>query len=186
MNPFEDDELTVPVRADLSAFEADLVAATRLADRFGTAIGGAFEGAILKGKAFGDVLRELALRLSRLALDAALKPLEQSLSAGILGLVGGALPFARGGAFSGGEVVSQPTLFGLSGGRRGVMGEAGPEAVLPLARGADGRLGVQAGAGGAVTINFNVTSPDAGSFRAAEGQIQALLARAAARGRRNL
>lgn len=185
MNPFEDDEVRVPVRVDLGTFHQDLAEATRVADRFGAAIGRAFEGAILRGKAFGDVLRDLALRLSRLTLDSALRPLEKSLSAGLEGLVAGALPFARGGAVSGG-IVSQPTLFGLSGGRAGLMGEAGPEAVLPLARGPDGRLGVQGGGGSAVTITFNVTSPDAGSFLRSESQIQAMLARAAARGRRNL
>jgi len=48
------------------------------------------------------------------------------------------VPFARGG------VVDGPTLFPLDGGRAGVMGEAGPEAVMPLSRLRDGRLGVLA------------------------------------------
>ena len=39
--------------------------------------------------------------------------------------------------------MDQPTMFGYGGGRMGLMGEAGPEAILPLARGRDGALGVQ-------------------------------------------
>lgn len=50
--------------------------------------------------------------------------------------------FANGGAFSNG-VVTKPTAFGMAGGI-GVMGEAGPEAIMPLTRGADGSLGVKA------------------------------------------
>lgn len=44
--------------------------------------------------------------------------------------------YANGGVFTN-SVVSQPTTFGL-----GVMGEAGPEAIMPLSRSSDGRLGV--------------------------------------------
>ncbi len=50
--------------------------------------------------------------------------------------------FANGGAFTNG-VVTKPTAFGMAGGM-GVMGEAGPEAIMPLTRGADGSLGVKA------------------------------------------
>ena len=51
---------------------------------------------------------------------------------------GNVIPFARGG------VVSSPTLFPMAKGA-GLMGEAGPEAIMPLKRGRDGRLGVAAG-----------------------------------------
>ncbi|AOM42674.1 phage tail tape measure protein [Xenorhabdus hominickii] len=52
-----------------------------------------------------------------------------------------------------GQMVSQPTLFAFAKGG-GVMGEAGPEAILPLKRGADGKLGVQAtGSTGHQTFN---------------------------------
>ena len=44
-------------------------------------------------------------------------------------------------AFAKGGVVSSPTMFGTSSGA-GLMGEAGPEAIMPLTRGPDGRLGV--------------------------------------------
>jgi phage-related minor tail protein len=66
------------------------------------------------------------------------------------------------------------------------MGEAGPEAIIPLARGADGRLGVRAQGGGAVHVTMNVSTPDAASFRRSGAQIAAELARMVERGRRNL
>ncbi|MCC6001656.1 MAG: phage tail tape measure protein, partial [Pararhodobacter sp.] len=59
--------------------------------------------------------------------------------------------FARGGVFAGGGqltafaragVVTRPTVFPFARGI-GLMGEAGPEAILPLRRGRDGRLGVE-------------------------------------------
>ncbi|PTZ99536.1 phage tail tape measure protein [Pseudomonas aeruginosa] len=64
--------------------------------------------------------------------------------------------FATGGAFTN-SVVNTPTAFGMSGGRMGVMGEAGPEAILPLARNSDGSLGVKMAGGmpsGGNTYNF--------------------------------
>jgi lambda family phage tail tape measure protein len=58
----------------------------------------------------------------------------------------GIATFARGGTFSN-SIVSSPTLFKFADGgttRTGLMGEAGPEAIMPLKRGSDGSLGVQA------------------------------------------
>jgi lambda family phage tail tape measure protein len=58
-------------------------------------------------------------------------------------LGGNVIPFANGG------LVTSPTSFPMSGGRRGLMGEAGPEAIVPLKRGPDGKLGVRMeGSGG--------------------------------------
>lgn len=68
---------------------------------------------------------------------------------GVFG-AGGVTPFASGG------VVGSPTLFRFAGGT-GLMGEAGPEAIMPLQRGKDGRLGVRAegaGAGGSVVVEL--------------------------------
>ena len=65
---------------------------------------------------------------------------------------GNVIPFASGG------VVGSPTTFPMSAGRTGLMGEAGPEAIMPLKRGKNGKLGVQAeGGAGDVVIhqNFN-------------------------------
>jgi hypothetical protein len=73
--------------------------------------------------------------------------------------------FADGGAFSGGSeikayadggVVGGPTTFPMAGGKTGLMGEAGPEAIMPLKRGANGKLGVQMeGSGGGDTYVTN-------------------------------
>ena len=54
--------------------------------------------------------------------------------------------FATGSAF-GSDIINSPTMFGYGNGKTGVMGEAGTEAVMPLARGPDGSLGVQMVAG---------------------------------------
>ena len=73
--------------------------------------------------------------------------------------------FADGAAFSGGRVtafanggvVGGPTYFPMSGGKTGLMGEAGPEAIMPLKRGANGKLGVSVeGGSGSVVVNNNI------------------------------
>lgn len=67
--------------------------------------------------------------------------------------------FANGGAFTN-SIVSAPTAFGMAGGGAGVMGEAGPEAIMPLTRTSSGKLGVIAAGGGsgtAISINAPVT-----------------------------
>jgi len=69
----------------------------------------------------------------------------------------------RGGnriAFAKGGVVGSPTYFPMSGGRTGLMGEAGPEAIMPLRRGPNGKLGVEASGGQSVVVNqsFNFSA----------------------------
>ena len=79
------------------------------------------------------------------------------------------IPYADGGVFSGGSqvqayadggVVGSPTTFPMSGGKTGLMGEAGPEAIMPLKRGANGKLGVQMEGGATTTVvqNFNFSA----------------------------
>jgi lambda family phage tail tape measure protein len=84
-------------------------------------------------------------------------------------------------AFAKGGVVEGSTAFPMRGGA-GLMGEAGPEAILPLERAADGRLGVR---GGGVSVTVNVSTPDVAGFQRSQGQIAAALARAVERGRRS-
>lgn len=195
----EVDALRISVEADTGGFERALNDLSTRANAFGAALTSAFRGAAGGGRSLDGVLRQLGGRISTIALDAALKPLTQ-LAGGLLGQVlsgvgggglaraggaatGGIVPFAKGG------VVRAPTFF-PSGGRIGLMGEAGAEAILPLRRGPDGALGVAApgaaGARGGPSIVFNVTTPDAPSFKRAEVQIQAMIARAAMRGQRGL
>ncbi|AVI05138.1 minor tail protein [Vibrio phage VP06] len=72
---------------------------------------------------------------------------------------GGVEMFAKGGAFTN-SVVSRPTNFAMAGGL-GMMGEAGPEAIMPLTRGSDGKLGVEASGGASPEVNvYFVQSAD--------------------------
>lgn len=188
----------VPLTADVDteAAEAALDALSGKANEFSSAFTGAMQKAITEGGRLEDVLRNLGLRLSQIALDAAFEPLEGLISSGIRNLGQSLIPtfgFAAGGVpgritpFAAGGVVSSPTLFSMPGGNLGLMGEAGAEAILPLSRGADGRLGVASGGqGGTVQVTFNVNATDAASFVRSEAQVTAMLARATRRGTRGL
>jgi len=177
-------EETVTLRADIGPFMAELENLQGLADGFGRALTQALKSAVVGGRELEDVLRSLALSLAGMALNKALAPLGSLFGSLFQGMFSGLTPFAKGGVFGG--VANAPTGFGFAGGL-GVMGEAGPEAIMPLARGADGRLGVAAGGAAApVNVVFNVTATDAGSFRKSEAQVTAMLARAVSRGGRRL
>ncbi|MGV2980289.1 phage tail tape measure protein [Camelimonas sp. ID_303_24] len=169
-----------------------------MARRAGGAMTAAFTSGMAGGKSLDQVLANLGARLSNIALNAALKPLEGALGSGLEALVkslgagvGGVTASARGNVFSGGRVqpfarggvVAAPTYFPMSGGV-GLMGEQGAEAIMPLKRGADGRLGVQAAGGGAVNVTVNIAARDVESFRASRAQVSAAVARAVARGQR--
>jgi phage-related minor tail protein len=186
--------LTVTIDADTAPLQAQLADVSRAGARFSSALSQSFVDLAVKGRSFGDVLRSLALKLSEIALKAAFKPLTDGLGAALAGLIGGGLGFAQGGVirqglpvpFAQGGVIASPIAFPLAGNRTGIAGERGPEAILPLARGPDGRLGVRAEAGGGINVTFNIATPDLDSFRRSETQLAALLARAVAQGQRNL
>lgn len=166
----------------------------------------AFTQATAGGKQFDDVLKTLALRMSSLTVAAAFKPIAKGLAGGltdifksifgdtgttgsgtdktpsgtILNAIGGLQPFATGG------VIGAPTYFPMSSGGLGLAGEAGPEAIMPLSRGADGRLGVaMSGAGVPGNITVQIATPDAASFRRSEAYLTGQIARAVARGQRS-
>lgn len=68
---------------------------------------------------------------------------------------GNAFANARGLSAYSGTIVDKPTIFPFAkGGAVGVMGEAGKEAILPLRRGSDGKLGVEASGGGGVAVTL--------------------------------
>ena len=84
---------------------------------------------------------------------------------------GGVQLFAKGGAFTN-SVLSRPTAFGMANGGLGVAGEAGPEAIMPLARGSDGSLGVQVvggSGGGSTVVQLNVPVSVSVEDRSADG-----------------
>ncbi len=191
---------TIAFQNELKGTEAALAQAGQQATKFTRSVGGslrsAFDALVFDGAKLGDVLRNLSLSIADSALDKVLNPVTSHfgniLGGGLESLINGILPFENGAAFSGGRVtpfatggiVSSATAFPMRGGT-GLMGEAGPEAIMPLARGADGKLGVRGG-GGAVTVNMNITTPDAASFQRSRTQVAAGIQRALQRGGRNL
>ncbi len=196
-----DNTVTVDVSADTKQFDQAMDALNNSTKDFGRVFSSTISRAITSGKGFEDTLRSIGQRFADLALNQALKPLENifsNLLGSAVGAVGGGIGipgFAKGGLFANqslvpfanGGVVSSPTPFGF-GQRLGVMGEAGPEAIMPLKRGSDGKLGVASAtsSGNAMNVVFNVNANDAASFKRSEGQITAMLARAVSRGQRNL
>ncbi len=153
----------------------------------------AFDGLVFDGARLSDALRMVGRSMANAAYGQAMRPVQNALGGAIAGMMGKILPFADGGAFSQGHVlpfarggvVSGATPFAMRGGL-GVMGEAGPEAIMPLSRGPDGRLGVRAEGGGRpVQVVINVSTPDVEGFRRSRSQIAAEMARAIERGARN-
>lgn len=185
----------VVIDADTSKLEAKLGEAEKLGRRFSSSLIGSFEAVAFKGQSLTSVFKSLALSLSSSVLKSAFAPLQQGLSSAFAGAFKGLLPMANGGVVRGGGVVpfaqggviASPITFPLAGGRTGLAGERGAEAIMPLARGSDGRLGVVAqGRGGAGGITINISTPDAESFRRSETQVAAMISRAASLGQRNL
>lgn len=185
------DGISVKVDADTRPFRDALADSERLARGFASTLTGAFTGIAVKGKDVGDVVETIGARLSSLALNLALKPVEQGIAGLFSGILGGTT-FARGGVvadgavrpFAKGGVVAAPTYFPLGSGT-GLMGERGAEAILPLARGADGALGVRTQDSGArASVTVNVSTPDVASFRRSDAYLSGLVARAVARAQR--
>ena len=168
-----------------------------LSNGIGGGLRRAFDGLVFDGMKLSDALKGVGKTIADTIYNIAMRPVTNAmggaLAQGIAGMMGAFMPFANGGAFAQGRVmpfasggvVSSPVVFPMRGGR-GLMGEAGPEAIMPLARGADGRLGVQAAGGGrAVNVVMNISTPDVQGFQRSQSQIAAQVSRALARGQRN-
>ncbi len=158
----------------------------------------AIDGVVLDGMRLSEALTVLAGSMVNAAYRAAVDPVVDHLGGMFAGtmsnLFGGIGMFANGAGFAQGRVmpfasggvISGATAFPMRGGL-GVMGEAGPEAIMPLTRGSDGKLGVRAEGGGRpVTVVMNITTPDVQGFRRSQSQIAAQMGRALSAGRRNL
>jgi len=164
-----------------------------LAERFGATMTRSFASGIAKGKSLDDILRSVGQKFIDIGLKAGFQPLEGLISSGLgsltRGLTGAFSSFggAAAGApvmpFADGGVIATPSYFPLGRGV-GLAGEAGPEAILPLSRGSDGRLGVAASGAASAPVYVTIQTADADSFARSEAQVSAALARAVARGRR--
>ncbi len=132
---------------------------TEVGDALKNGLSTAFSDIITGAESAEDALKQLAASLLSMVAN---QLIGNALSAGLSGL-GFKMAAANGAAFDGGNVipfarggvVSAPTLFPMRGGT-GLMGEAGPEAIMPLTRGADGKLGVRAAGGGAQQVHVTV------------------------------
>ncbi len=145
-----------------------------------------FEDAIIEGKKFSDVLVGLAKDIERIILRTAVTtPLANAIAGGIssffapsynlstqtAGFGGGVKPytpptfskhgnvFSNGNiqAFASGGVINGPMTWPMSGGKTGLAGEAGKEAILPLTRTPSGDLGVKTS--GATKTVVNIYAP---------------------------
>ena len=149
---------------------------SELATAMSSAVTGALDGTTTIGEAFGKMFNNIA----KAFIDMAMQMIAKALIMKALGILfpglfpaevatsGPVLTAATGAAFSNGIVpyatggiVSSPTLFRFAEGgalRTGLMGEAGPEGILPLRRGPNGALGVQAygSGGGGISVVVNV------------------------------
>ena len=106
--------------------------------------------AIMGAQSLGDALGNILRQAGSMFISFGLKQLFPFLNAnGNVYDQSGFVPFAKGG------IVNKPTLFPFAKGI-GLMGEAGPEAIMPLRRGPSGRLGVEAAGGGVGNVVVNV------------------------------
>ena len=131
---------------------------------------------------FADLANSIIQDIARIVI-------QQAIIAPLVGGVGKLFKFpgfANGGVFAQngiqkfarGGIVDRPTMFPFANGT-GLMGEAGPEAIMPLRRGRDGRLGVAAGGGGG-GINVNVSVDAKGTSVSGDGGNSAALGKAIA------
>ncbi|HAW0924803.1 TPA: phage tail tape measure protein [Escherichia coli] len=140
---------------DYASQAADAVVSTM--DGLVSNISDALAGNVVDWRNWGSsILQEVSKILMNAAIVNGLKSFSKSMSGagGWLGTVGdwlsGAVANAKGGVYTSANlsaysntIVDTPTYFAFAKGA-GLMGEAGPEAIMPLTRAADGSLGVRA------------------------------------------
>jgi phage-related minor tail protein len=166
--------------ASVDGLTTKTIGLTTAATNFATTMTQAFSSSSASGQKFDDVLKSLATRMMSLGSNPTTGVASglQGIVSGLTGGTGSVKPFAVGG------IIGTPSYFPMAGGT-GLAGEAGPEAIMPLQRAADGSLGVAAQGGGNV-IHVQIATPDAESFRRSESYVTGQIARAVARGQRSL
>jgi len=163
--------------SSLQRERAEIEKTAAASQALGDVLGDALSSMILRGEKAIDVAKRLALGLA----EAAIKAASMKWASGLFGIGSdpwAGLRMAKGGVFNGGAltafakggIVNQPTLFPFAKGA-GLMGEAGPEAIMPLARTSGGKLGVMArgldaGAASRVKVDVEVHVNDDGTLGA--------------------
>ena len=148
-------DATNAIRLQTEELEKQERVADTISQSFGNAFMSIVDGTMSAKDAFRSMAADIIRELYRILV---VETMVQSIKRSIF-------PFADGGviqsgkqvqAYANGGVVGGPTYFPMAGGKTGLMGEAGPEAIMPLKRGKGGKLGVEAsGDTGAVNIVQN-------------------------------
>jgi acylphosphatase len=133
-----------------------------VADDIGQVLGNAAGSAFTKFNDLRGLLKGVRDDIAQIALrETVSKPATKALTGWLGGLLGSAdgNAFGRSGVmpFASGGIVDSPTLFAFANGT-GLMGEAGPEAIMPLKRGRNGQLGVQGAGAVALTVVNHIDS----------------------------
>lgn len=192
--PAPDQPLAAATRstAELQSMQKMLNQIDLSANRVAMTLAKGFGSAIVSGKSFNDTLATIGQSLARLAIRDGVKLATQALTQQLAGLFADSTGEATTSPAqisrnADGGVIASPTYF-ANGGAIGLMGERGAEAIMPLARGDDGRLGVIAQNSNSrpVAVTVNIAATDIDSFRRSEAQLTGALARAVARGQRFL
>jgi phage-related minor tail protein len=199
---------------DLSLIKGTLDGIGASSGTVSKALNGAFSDAIVQGKSLNQTIDSIGKSLEKTMRSYAMKQVQGNISSFVstglsslisgdtsttdilsggggdaLGGFTGSNMFAPFTAFADGGIVNQPTFFGTSSGT-GLMGERGAEAIIPLSRGPDGRLGLAStgtGSGNpAPAINISISTPDPQSFRQTQVQLSSAIARAVSMGQRGL
>jgi phage-related minor tail protein len=162
-------ELVAEEERRTRVFEEQIQAQKDLADSIANSMGDALTSIVDGTKSVSDAFKDMARAIiAELYQIYVVKQITGMISRAISPYMPTFIPSENGNVFSNGNlvpyadggVVGGPTYFPMNDGRTGLMGEAGPEAIMPLKRGKDGKLGVQAegGSGGGDVIihqNFN-------------------------------
>jgi phage-related minor tail protein len=150
-------------------FKRNQAYATAFEDLF-KGMGDAIVDFALTGKtSFGDMVKSMLIGLIKLEMQMAMTNMYKAAGggSGIVAAISSSLGFANGGSFDAGvqkfakggsftnSIVDSPTMFKFAKGA-GMMGEAGPEAIMPLRRGSDGSLGVVAAGGNSSNVSVQV------------------------------
>lgn len=141
-------------------------------DGVGNAIKGLIDGTKTLKEAMLDMWSSAISAAARYIVKLLIMKALGALTGGVGGTGGGSSfftalahgnPFAKGGVFKGnvkpfanGDIIRGPTMFGLA-------GEAGTEAIMPLKRGSDGKLGVAGGGGDNFTVNIQAIDTQTGA-----------------------